>query len=295
MTARDVRHLLRCVTRLRESEVHDFSARDLILEAGLNCSVRTLTRSLNAAGLFKLVARRKGLLNPLIKADRLKWARHARTLPLEHWTRDISFYVDAVSFIHHAQPMERANEFSHYTWRRKGEGLKYSARRATLPGSRRVKLIVAISFGVGVVTCVEYDVMNAQQYTNFVNDHFPTMFDVALKDGAAMKRFVHDNCRSQNSASARGAWIAQGCELYSIPSRSPDCNPIENFFGRVKKMLFDEAVRLRLLKESFADFEVRVRRTILDACHKPYIDNLISSMPRRAAAIYSVQGGKTEY
>ena len=45
-----------------------------------------------------------------------------------------------------------------------------------------------------------------------------------------------DNDPSQRSLAAKTAIKEEGCELFCIPARSPDLNPIENMFHIVKKL-----------------------------------------------------------
>ena len=50
--------------------------------------------------------------------------------------------------------------------------------------------------------------------------------------------------------------------LIQILPRSPDLNPIENFFNMVRCKLNDDTLRLKIAKESVEEFQARVIRTI---------------------------------
>ena len=91
---------------------------------------------------------------------------------------------------------------------------------------RVVKMIVAISYGKGVIYCKQYEKLDGNHYANFIN-----MFQ---KSGKCSKLFIQDNCPILNCARARKALKEVGGELFPIPKRSGDLNPIENVFN-VKK------------------------------------------------------------
>jgi len=54
-----------------------------------------------------------------------------------------------------------------------------------------------------------------------------------------------------------------GANIFSIPARSPDCNPIENVFNCVKAKLKEDALSLKITHESYADFSDWCRQTLL--------------------------------
>ena len=79
------------------------------------------------------------------------------------------------------------------------------------------------------------------------------------KSGRCSKLFVQDNCPILNCAKARKALKEVGGELFPIPKRSGDLNPIENVFNTGKEELQTQAIRLNLTFESFEDFARRVK------------------------------------
>ena len=74
---------------------------------------------------------------------------------------------------------------------------------------------------------------------------------------------MQDRDPSQNSVTAKRAMANCNCNmtLIQIPPRSPDLNPIENFFNIVRCKLND-ALHLKIAIESFEEFQTRVIRTI---------------------------------
>ena len=106
--------------------------------------------------------------------------------------------------------------------------------------------------------------------------------------------FVMDNCPCQNSKVALSALESIECTRHKIPARSPDLNPIENIFHVVKRQLEEEAINLRLTKESFQNFHDRVCRC-LDHLSVDLVDRTLETMPNRITAIIGKKGFRTKY
>ena len=51
-------------------------------------------------------------------------------------------------------------------------------------------------------------------------------------------------------------------DVFSIPPRSPDLNPIENFFNLISKKLNDDALENMITSEGYDQFSERVKFTI---------------------------------
>ena len=154
------------------------------------------------------------------------------------------------------------------------------------------KFMVAISYQEGVVLCEQYDKLDGQYFKDLVEREFRNMFEKANKEDS--KLWIQDGDPSQNSALARCSWLVLGAELLSIPPRSPDINPIENFFKLVKDRLRKDAIMNNITWESFPAFSKRVTETIL-SMDKAVIDKIIESMNKRMDLIISKKGGKTKY
>ena len=103
-----------------------------------------------------------------------------------------------------------------------------------------------------------------------------------------------DNDPSQRSVAARKAIKKEYCELFCIPPRSPDLNPIENMFHLVKKQLECQVRDRHIIRETWQEFKSRVKKTL---CNVPvdYVNNIITSMPRRIHAVVKADGFRTKY
>ena len=86
---------------------------------------------------------------------------------------------------------------------------------------------------------------------------------------------LQDGCPVQNSAAALKAKVK--ADVFSIPPRSPDFNPTENFFNWISKKPNDDALDM-ITSERHDQFSERVKFTIENYSIEE-IDKIIKSMP----------------
>ena len=81
------------------------------------------------------------------------------------------------------------------------------------------------------------------QYMNvtYFRSSFPEAFKKSSNPKA--KRFLMDGCPRQNYIIARRAIENVGGFVFKIPPRSPDLNPIENFFHTFTGRLNNDAIK----------------------------------------------------
>ncbi|CAM1298359.1 Uncharacterised protein r2_g795 [Pycnogonum litorale] len=211
---------------------------------------------------------------------------------VEFW-RNIGFYFDCKSFVHKTNPLEQAKSPTVRVYRRRSEGLNFGVtskcKKAGVSG-KVVHFAVGISHGQGVVLCETYVKMNGEFFRDFVERHFQRTFETTGK----AKIFLQDGDPSQNSAIARKAMHEIGVSIFQIPPRSPDLNPIENFFSIVSSLLTEESVRKKIRKESFVQLTSRIDN-IMKCVPTHVIDRLIDSMPNRIEEVIARKGQKTRY
>lgn len=163
LSARDKRVLLRTLENMRKTNCN-ITVMGLVAQAGLDPTLmhrRTYTKYLNGMGFNFLQARKKGLLSDKDKKIRLKHARSMKNVLKSYpdfYTKHIAFYLDGVSFIHKFNPMKDACRTRARVWRRRGEGLKLTAKGSKeLAGGRRLHLIVAVAHGKGIILKEDYE------------------------------------------------------------------------------------------------------------------------------------------
>ena len=88
---------------------------------------------------------------------------------------------------------------------------------------------------------------NGESFQNFVVDTFTTVLHRVGKGNTILQ----DCCPFQNSAAARAGFNQAEVDVFNIPPRSPDLNPIENVFNNVRKDLHRQAIDQNIRKETY--------------------------------------------
>ena len=241
LNERDMRNLERFLKSLRERE-GVFTSKRLAKDAGIdtkNVSMRTVRRAMNNAGYKYLQARKKGILKKNDLKKRLSFAKKMRKDYCNTvWKENINFFLDGVSFAYKRNSFDQGSSPKGRIWRKLCEGLDYGCTakgKKEGSGGKLVKLMVAISYGKGVIDCEQYDKMTGFYFKDYITLKFPDLFEKA--DKLHSKLWIQDGCPCQNSKAAKIAMSESGASLLSIPPRSPDINPIENLFHLVRREL----------------------------------------------------------
>ena len=297
LSVRDERKLCRSVTRLRLTNPN-FTAMDVVHDSGIDPTLakyRTFVSYLNKLGYKFRQTRKKGRLCEKDFQKRRKYARAASKLDSTYCTKDVAFYLDGVSFIHKNNSLNEAVSPRSRVWRKANEGLSLTSKGSKdLAGGKRVHVMVAIAPRKRVILAEVYEKMSGRCFSDLIRRKFLTMFRRVGKTRRRQKIFVMDNCPSQTSVMALGALRELGIELKRIPPRSPDLNPIENFFNVVKRKLREEALNKSIRRETFDAFVIRVKSTLLQIS-TDYINNTIGSMPKRIKEIICSKGRRIKY
>ena len=82
--------------------------------------------------------------------------------------------------------------------------------------------------------------------------------------------------------------------MFSIPTRSPDLNPIENFFNLVNRKLQTDVVVNNIETETFQEFSTRVQNTLTNF-NVETIDKIIETMDKRIHEILKCKGQQLKY
>ena len=296
LTERDERNILRALPRLRMEKGH-FTTTDIQNECNLtHVANRNIRNCLRRNGVRFLRSKKKGILNLKDLKKRLAYCRKAigRNLGEEFWTRNISFYLDGKGFQYKTNPLDTAKAPQAREWRTVKQSLDYGCvAKGSKEGTRNANFMVAISFVKGVVLCEQYfGSISGEKFARIVRDSFPSAFAESINPRA--KRFVMDGCPRQNSALSRRAIAKVNGLVMAIPARSPDLNPIENFFAQVARELRQQAVARQITRESFESFSQRCKDTMLNF-DRNKINTLIATMPKRIKDVVSANGQRINY
>ena len=120
--------------------------------------------------------------------------------------------------------------------------------------------MVAIAYGKGVVLCEQWEgTITGEKFAAIVKRCFRKAFRNSANPKG--KLFLMDGCRRQNSRAAMHAIEKVGAKVFKIPARSPDLNPIENFFNNVTMKLNNDAIQKQITREGIHEFSLRVKAT----------------------------------
>jgi len=297
ITQQDIRAIVRAIAKLRVSD-GSFTAPRVALEAGVahKVHIRTVRRILNQAGYHYCRSRKKGLLRRADLHARVDFCRkiRRRKLTQNFWENQISIYVDGKGFQFKTMPLDQARAPSAREWRKRCEGLKFGCTaKGSKEGSVNANFMVGISYGKGVVLCHHYKkAITGDKMVNIINNSFPNAFEKSCNPIA--KRILQDGCPRQNSRKALKALENIGGIVFKIPARSPDLNPIENFFGIVTKELRKQVLQNNIVRETFDEFVQRVRETML-TFSVDKIDKIIESMDKRVGMVLAQKGCRIKY
>ena len=295
LTLRDERNIIRTLHKLREERA-SFTARCIQDETKLHhVSLKSIYRVLRKHGYRYRQSRKKGLLSQEDKRNRLRFAREALKLPSNFWTETVTFYLDGVGFTHKRNPYAEARAVSSMAWRLPGEGLSVTTKgRKEGSNGEMANFFVAIAYKKGVVMCKQYPWrVTGERFAKFIENVFPSVFencDVEMHGSL----WLQDGDPRQNAKIAKTSWEKLGTEMYEIPARSPDINPIENIFHIVRNQLKENALQQKIKNESYTEFSKRVADTI-SSVSSELIDKTIASMTTRLKHVIMQRGGRTKY
>ena len=296
LSERDSRNILRAVKTLRET-LGTFTSPRVAIEANIDASRvsnRTVRRELNRHGFKYRTTRRKGLMRERDFKERVKFCRKIkrRNLGISFWTEHVSFFLDGVGFEYKKNPFDNAKAPKSREWRKIDEGLIVT-RKGKKEGCKNSNFMVGISYNKGVVLCANYTgSITGEKMANIAKSHFPNAFE--RSNAPRAKRVIMDGCTRQNSKQAFKAYGELHAKMMILPPRSPDLNPIENFFNIVKVNLKNQAIASKKTAETFEEFTLRVK-TMLETFPVDIIDKIILSMDKRINLVLESKGRRIRY
>lgn len=298
LSPRDERRILRVAEQLRVSHGH-FTVKRVKVAAGIeHVNAETVRRVFRRAGLRYTHSRKKGVLKRKDLKWRLNFARRIKKDGGQEdlWQRKLAFYLDGAGFAHKYNPFDQARAPRSMAWRKPHDGLTFerTARGSHEgTGGRVAHFICAIAYNRGMILADQYDGrMNGEKFAAFIDKVFPRLFQESSNPQG--KLFLQDGDPSQNSKKAKVAMEKIGADIFKIPPRSPDVNPIENTFHSVKEKLRDDALSFKITHENFENFSERCKKTLLEFSVET-IDRTIESMPKRIDCIIARRGQRIKY
>ncbi|KAH0818967.1 hypothetical protein GEV33_003824 [Tenebrio molitor] len=141
------------------------------------------------------------------------------------------------------------------------------------------------SRGPGICTIVE-ERLNAPVYVRILNElMLPSVIPIF---GEQNFIFQDDNCPIHRARIVRQYLEQERVNCLPWPSKSPDLNPIENVWGRMTSLMYENDFRPNTVEE--------LQQKIVDTWQQitpAYTRDLVSSMPRRLQMVIDSNGAMT--
>jgi transposase len=262
--------------RLSASQIRDLWEKKTETQACTN----TIRHALTEAGLHSCIARQKPLLTETHMANRLQWAIEHRDWPVHQWRRVL--WSDE-SMFHQFQQNSLCR-----VWREPEEEFHVSCLSATVKHSPSRMFWGCFSYqGLGPLVSLRGPVTGEAHAKTLKRYAFPTLRKFFPRGNGI---FQEDNARPHTSKVATTVKEESGLTFLSWPAQSPDLNPIENLWNRVKKTVYSRQNKPKNLN----DLE-RAVKAAWKAIPLEEVQAVVDSMPRRIEACVAAKGGPTKY
>ena len=130
--------------------------------------------------------------------------------------------------------------------------------------------------------------VNSLVYTQILGDYLLPFANATYGDDFI---FQQDNCSVHKSRDTKQYLQEEGVEVLEWPSKSPDLNPIENLWGILVRMVYNDGKKRYKNKAELREALILNWSKIrLSTVHK-----LVSTMPDRCMEIIERKGWKIHY
>jgi transposase len=248
----------------------------------VDCSAYTVRHTLKEAGLKAASKKKKPRLSEEHREQRRTFALKHRHWTVEDWKRVVwsdETKVNRVGFGGHE-----------WVWKRPGSEITEQHVQGTVKfgGGGLMMWGCMTAQGVGYACRIDGG-LDAKLYTNILDDEFLKSLEYY---GLEIDKiiFQQDNDPKHTSRLARQWFESKGVKVLEWPSQSPDLNPIEHLWYRLKRQLAAYKTEARSIDELWERVQTEWEKIPVDACVE-----LIEGMPKRIAAVVKAKGGYTKY
>ena len=281
LAATDKRRLVRMVTSARADNAVQVT-RQLKDTTNVDCSAQTVRRALREASLEASPKTKKPRLLSRHIRQRRDFASDHRCWTTEDWKRVVWSDETKINRV--------GSDGREWVWRQPGSAITEQHVKGTVKGGGGSLMMWGCMTAQGVGHACRIDGgMDARLYTHILGDEFlQTLAYYGLNKKEIT--FQQDNDSKHTSHPARQWFRDNGVEVLKWPSQSPDLNPIEHLWHRLKRQLAAYKTEPASIDELWERVQAEWEKIPVQAC----ID-LIESMPRRIAAVLKAKGGYTKY
>jgi len=252
-----------------------------LVDAGVSVSDRTIRRRLVSVGLRARIPRKKPFLNVTQRQKRLEWAKEHQKWTLEHWKKVIWSDETRISIF--------GSDGAYYVRRRPGEECLPACLTPTMKHPLGVMVWGCMAWnGVGRLQVID-GIMNSKKYIRDVLQ--PKLLPSARSlFGEGVPFLFQQDGAPCHTARVCMKWLSDnGVEVLPWPGNSPDLNPIENLWSKLK----------RLVSAKHPSNRQQLIEAIISSWHHVIttdnLQKLVESMPRRCQAVLKAKGYPTRY
>lgn len=273
------RRIARLSLQNRKSSAGDINK--AICEAGVTVSDRTVRRRLVDAGLRARIPRKKPFLNPVQRQKRLAWAKEHISWTVDDWAKVMWSDETRISIF--------GSDGIRYVRRRPGEDCLPECMTSTMKHPLSIMIWGCMSRkAVGRIQVLD-GIVNASRYMKEVLEPkmLPSAHDLFGEGGDFI--FQQDGAPCHTARVCMKWFDQHQVKLLTWPGNSPDLNPIENLWSRLKKLV--SAKRPSNKK----DLIEAVIRSWFHVITPDNLEKLVDSMHRRCQAVIKAKGYPTRY
>lgn len=278
-TPQDDRRIVRLALQNRKLTAVDINK--VISDSDVLVSDRTIRNRLIQAGLKARIPRKKPFLNKQQRQRRLVWAREHL-----HWTSDM---WKQVLWSDETQISAMGSTVGRYVRRRSGEDYLPDCLTPTTKHPLRVMVWGCMNrTSVGRLQVLDGNI-NADRYINQVL--IPKMLPSASDIFGQGQDFIfqQDGAPCHTAKKCVEWFTSNNIRVMNWPGNSPDLNPIENLWARLKRQV--AAKRPGNRKELIE----AIIHSWFHVITSSDLEKLVDSMPRRCNAVIKSQGYPTRY
>lgn len=248
-------------------------------EAGVNVCERTVRNRLKEMGFSYRKAKRKPSLTPKQKRTRLQWAKDRRAWTVDDWMKVIFSDESRIC-------IGQGDDAGTFVWCRSSEIYKEDCLKKTSKFPHSLMIWGCMSGkGTGEMAVVKSSI-NAQVYIDILDSFLIPSIENMFGDGEII--FQDDNASCHRAKTVKAFLAERRIQTMPWPANSPDLNPIENLWWKLKKIVHGKAPTCK------ADLATAIKES-WNQIDEEYCLSLIKSMPQRLNAVIKARGGATKY